>query len=36
LEAKRAGPVFHMLVRLFALLAPVLLAASAIREAWLG
>jgi hypothetical protein len=36
LEAKRAGPVFHALVRLFALLAPVFLAASAIREAWLG
>lgn len=36
LEARRAGPVFHMLVRLFALLAPVLLAASALREAVTG
>ena len=36
LEARRAGPVFHVLVRLFALLAPVLLAASALREASLG
>ncbi len=36
LEARRAGPVFHALVRLFALLAPVLLAASALREAALG
>lgn len=36
LEARRAGPVFHVLVRLFALLVPVLLAASALREASLG
>ncbi len=36
LEARRAGPVFHALVRLFALLAPVLPAASALREAALG
>lgn len=35
LEARRAGPVFHVLVRVFALLAPVLLAASALREALL-
>ena len=36
LEAQRAGVVFHALVRLFALLVPVLLAASALREAFLG
>ena len=33
LEARQAGAVFHALVRLFALLAPLLLALSAIREA---
>lgn len=32
LEARHAGPVFHALVRLFALLAPLLLAMSALRE----
>jgi hypothetical protein len=36
LEARQAGPVFQGLVRLFALLAPVLLAVSAIRESLLG
>jgi hypothetical protein len=33
LEARQAGAVFHALVRLFAMLAPLLLALSAIREA---
>jgi hypothetical protein len=36
LEARQAGAVFHTLVRLFALLAPLLLAVSALREASWG
>lgn len=34
LQARQAGPVFHRLVQCFAVLAPLLLAASAVLEAW--
>ncbi len=36
LHAQEAGPVFSVLIRAFALLAPLGLAASALREWWLG
>lgn len=36
LEARAAGPVFHRLVRAFAALVPLALAASALREALAG
>lgn len=36
LHAQGTGPVFSVLIRAFALLAPLGLAASALREWWLG
>lgn len=36
LHAQEAGPVFSVLIRAFALLAPLGLAVSALREWWLG
>lgn len=36
LHVDEAGPVFSFLVRAFAALAPLGLALSAVREAWLG
>ena len=36
LHARQAGPVFERLIRAFAVLAPLALAVSALREGWLG